>query len=370
MSILQSNESHITINADGASKEVRFQNNGTQNMVLDSSGNVGIGTASPSGQLHVSGGASNANFYLSNSSYSSYYYQNTGGSSGVNFPASQAYLWETGGTERMRIDSSGNLLVGKTSVLNSVTTVGFHAQPSGVAVITRDGSAPLRLARKTSDGEILSFHKDGTTVGNISNRGSLLQIHSDSGAGIDFGGSQLNPLSGSSLTDASIDIGQPSFRFNDLYLSGGVYVGGTGSANYLDDYEEGTFTPTLLGSTSNPSYTGGYQGKYIKIGKIVHFSLYVDTNPYSTDGSGSIRVGGLPFIVNADNGGWAPAIPVSIYGPSIGSGKHINARPTDNQSYLEFRIWGDNVGQTAWTFSTASWSSGDAIYIQGHYFTD
>jgi hypothetical protein len=32
-------------------------------------------------------------------------------------------------------------------------------------------------------------------------------------------------------------------RFKDLYLSGGVYLGGTVAANYLDDYEEGTWTP-------------------------------------------------------------------------------------------------------------------------------
>jgi hypothetical protein len=33
--------------------------------------------------------------------------------------------------------------------------------------------------------------------------------------------------------------------FKDLYLSGGVYLGGTGAANLLDDYEEGTWTPAF-----------------------------------------------------------------------------------------------------------------------------
>jgi hypothetical protein len=44
--------------------------------------------------------------------------------------------------------------------------------------------------------------------------------------------------------DATHDLGYSSSRFRDLYLSGGVYLGGTGAANKLDDYEEGTWTPT------------------------------------------------------------------------------------------------------------------------------
>ena len=45
-----------------------------------------------------------------------------------------------------------------------------------------------------------------------------------------------------------MDIGSSSKRFKDLYLSGGAYLGGTGAANKLDDYEEGTWTPTSGGS--------------------------------------------------------------------------------------------------------------------------
>ena len=54
-----------------------------------------------------------------------------------------------------------------------------------------------------------------------------------------------------------ISLGDSGSTFKDLYLSGGVYLGGTGAANYLDDYEEGAWTPVgymLTGGSYNYEY--------------------------------------------------------------------------------------------------------------------
>jgi len=73
-------------------------------------------------------------------------------------------------------------------------------------------------------------------------------------------------------------------------------------ANTLDDYEEGSWTPSITGSVSNP--TVGYVGRsgfYIKIGKFVW--CYFDVLLSSTSGgSGTIVLSGLPF---SSNGGSA-----------------------------------------------------------------
>lgn len=80
---------------------------------------------------------------------------------------------------------------------------------------------------------------------------------------------------------------------DDITLSGGLYVGGTGSANYLDDYEEGTWTPTVAGESGTiNSYTVN-SATYTKVGDTV----YVFCRFQVTDkGTGSnFIVSGLPF---------------------------------------------------------------------------
>ena len=79
----------------------------------------------------------------------------------------------------------------------------------------------------------------------------------------------------------------------DATLSGGVYLGGTGSANYLDDYETGTFTPTVANVTSGTPDYRYQQGSYVKIGDFVRCTGIIGLNNSSSlNGNMSIN---LPF---------------------------------------------------------------------------
>jgi hypothetical protein len=75
--------------------------------------------------------------------------------------------------------------------------------------------------------------------------------------------------------------------------AGGVYLGGTGAANQLDDYEAGTWTPALSGGTA---VAGTTVGSYKKVGELVTVSLYI---PITTGGTVS-QISGLP--VNSKSG--------------------------------------------------------------------
>jgi len=79
----------------------------------------------------------------------------------------------------------------------------------------------------------------------------------------------------------------------------GITFPGTQSSssdvNTLDDYEEGTWTPTYEGSTTNPTCSYSVQvGVYTKIGNVVQVQCRI-TLSSTSGGTGSLRIAGLPF---------------------------------------------------------------------------
>ena len=166
----------------------------------------------------------------------------------------------------MRIDSSGNLLVGGTSLgeNGAVTMAG-----DGRIYAIRASDTAGFFGRTSTDGSIVNFSKDGTTVGTIGTYGGAT-YYTGPNSGIMFNGVHIEPTTGTGSTraDNTNSIGSSSYRFKDLYLSGGVYLGGTGSANHLDDYEEGTWTASISAPVNMSGVTWN-SGSYTKIGNLV-----------------------------------------------------------------------------------------------------
>jgi hypothetical protein len=81
--------------------------------------------------------------------------------------------------------------------------------------------------------------------------------------------------------------------------SAGIYLGGSGSANLLDDYEEGTWTPTVRGAGTAGTYTlSGVSARYIKIGSQVTLWAKFGFSAAS-GGTGYAQIRGLPFSYQA-----------------------------------------------------------------------
>ena len=203
----------------------------------------------------------------------------------------------------MTIDSSENVLVGVTSTSEpgiGNTTAGLSLRNSGSIASSRDGDTAGYFNRNTNDGSIISIRKAGTEVGSletvaVSSSGRLIVKSKTFDGFLDRAGTTIAKWMSASFTpgaDNTFDLGRSSERWKDIYLSGGAFIGGTGTANKLDDYEEGTFTPN---DQSGASLNFNPQGQYTKVGSIVHFS--VNINVPSTSSSAGIIIGGLPFTV-------------------------------------------------------------------------
>ena len=338
-------------------------------LVIDSANNnVGIGTATPNSYANQTVLTINGTDYgrldleASGTKKGSVF----GGGDGLYLDAGvNQVLMFAGGSEAMRIDSSGNLLVGKTTTASTSEGVNLSA-PGGASNFVRSGTStqPVVIFNKqTNDGEILQFRKDNVTVGSIGvANGDNLYIAADdtTDVGLKFDG-DANAIYGctasGSIRDNAITLGDPAVRFKDLYLSGGVYLGGTGAANYLDDYEEGTFTATMVGSTSGS--LNANSAEYTKIGNTVHVAMTWNGSIGSATFSGQISINGMPFA----NGGIIHLLKGNYTRMSWASGDiPVINFGTGATSVSLYSMRSNNTG-LAWTAAT-NFVSGSSMWIR------
>jgi hypothetical protein len=300
-------------------------------LVVSDAGNVGIGVSTVSGKLHLSeSGATNAaatifsldgyhstfgaNLAKSSGTYTTPAVSLSGGGweyqpvNSLNNHGVMVYLsapdTNTSAStplERLRIDGSGNLLINHTATGDWTNTSGAQIRATGLGIFTQSGSSAVIANRLSTDGTILDLRKDGGNVGSVGVYADRLYAGTgDVGLWFNDQSDYIAPINTDTATlrDAAVDIGNGSYRFRHLHLSGGIYLGGSGAANYLNDYEEGTWTPTL--TTSGTDFSSvvyvAREGNYTKVGNLVYISCRLYTSSVTVgSASGSVIVTGLPF---------------------------------------------------------------------------
>ena len=168
----------------------------------------------------------------------------------------------TTAVERLRITNEGDVSIGSD-----------HAGFSGWRV--------LNLRGESASGALINYEaNDATRKAALAQSGNDIRIQV-----FDSGAITFEPGTGAERGRFTSD--------------GLTFNGDTAAANALDDYEIGTWTPTIIGSTTNPVYgTSAAVGDYIKIGDIVHANFLIIVNSVSNAGAGNKAVSGLPFANN------------------------------------------------------------------------
>ena len=307
--------SYAVFNEAGTDYDFRVESNGNTHMLFVDGGNnrVGVGTASPSSQFEVQGTNANnkINSYFSGSYTSGFKFSDLNG--GIWYDAAaddltisaghanSQLIMASGGSERMRISSSGNvsmtvdLTVGNSYLSNNYASFA-NMRINNNAYI---GSANTPSAIQIQTGGGVAFGYD-VTVPNI-NVADDIRHTGDSDTYLSFENNYLGMYAGGN--NALI-----------LQASGAsIKLGGSGAANTLDDYEEGNWTPVIQGLGGNAATFVSSTARYTKIGNLVTVSWYAHTINLSAITSGSyIVLTGLPFAatnyadfsINYRSGGW------------------------------------------------------------------
>ena len=218
------NDKALRFRATGDAFFIEATNNAESayaNLALE--GNVGIGTSSPSAKVEIYD-TQNTQLRVNTASHGYLDLSNYSNGAAVMTSAAHPLRLGTANTERARLDASGNWLVGKTAA-DFGASAGAEIRPDGRIAAGRAGET-LVLNRLTSDGAIALFRKNGTTVGSIGVAQSGDRTYFSGGSyGIasDTSEAIIMPCGATGTgNDGVLSLGKSTARFKDLYLSGGL----------------------------------------------------------------------------------------------------------------------------------------------------
>ena len=145
-----------------------------------------------------------------------------------------------------------------------------YSKGDGTFFVGRDGGQPLWLNRETSQGDLIGLAAAGSTYARIGTTSNALVFKTGTGGNTE--------------------------RMRILADGGLTFNGDTAAANALDDYEEGTWTPSLGASSGRSGTWSSTLGIYTKIGNIVHLYFGITGSAmYFTSELGYQNITGLPF---------------------------------------------------------------------------
>jgi hypothetical protein len=338
---------------------LRFYTGGSERARINSSGNVGIGTTSPGTTLAVNGNIGSSG---------------RGNSFGYTLPDWRIYNSSSGGalvidnytTEALRVDSSNRLLVGTSTALGNIQYLGTDYTPklqvqgtdqtnSLASLIRTDGFSPILFLGTGSNG---NNPPSGRLIGAIAFNSfdGTNYIHTASIEAIVDGTPGANDMPGRLVFSTTADgSASPTERMRitstgQVRLAGAgiTFNGDTAAANELDDYEEGTWTPTQgAGLTVVGTFTSN--GHYTKVGRQVTVQGYVSGSTSVAVAANTVMCGGLPFIV------------MNVTGSNfIGSASNTNLTALMN-------VWANQVASTV--YAVTSMAATQEIYFTVSYFT-
>jgi len=233
----------------------------------------------------------------------------------------------TTGTERMRINPTGTVIIGATSYSGGGATPAFY--------ISNTSGRQAKI--HNTNANTTSLQLTNASTGQGEDAGMMFATLGTSGDG------WIN-----NAENAAIRLGTNGTERLRILAGGGLtFNGDSASANALSDYEEGTWTPVIQGTGANNAKTYTIQlGKYTKIGNIVHCEFNIAWNSYSGNDSGNAIINGLPFTIDNNIATGAAIGAMACNNCNFSNGDQVTAawEAANGQNYMYPLVTYDNGG--------------------------
>jgi hypothetical protein len=252
-------------------------NLGSGQFYKDASGNIGVGTTSPTtsagyGNLSLSGSTGGQLVFQTAGVYKSSIYSTATDLNILNGVAGNLILG-TNGTERMRITSAGNVLPGADSTY-SIGASGSRWLTINASTFSEGGAAQNFIQTSST-----------TTIFNGGSTWQAAAIYTNGSEAMRMNSTGNLVLKGGTTSASGVGVTFPATQ------------SASSDANCLDDYEEGTWTPTDTSGAGLSFTVSGAQ--YVKVGQMVT-AIAIFSYP-ATSNANACSIGGLPFSTNLNN---------------------------------------------------------------------
>ncbi len=171
------------------------------------------------------------------------------------------------------------------------------------------------------------------------------------------GGAAISGTTGAFTTTVGVGGATPSTSGSGISFP--ATASASSDANTLDDYEEGTWTGTLKGGTTDPTTPVTSTGRYTKIGRLVEFQISFE-NVNTTGASGQIRITNLPFTPSS---GERVICPVAFFNMATFTGSTLAM--VDNNLTTIYCY--SNVSNAAWSDVTHNAGTSRYLSVSGTY---